>query len=171
MGSHSNYHFSSAKRRGFHKLSGCSPAARHRRVEIRGGEEKTNGNTHPLCRRKVTSPCGTSRLNLCGACTPQNNRHHRLSLRVCGKIAAACFEGTNQKAESGCGWRPRPRGPPGKHATCARVSVRRGCHAFRRLASHIFGGHASLFTGRLSGLVTEQVLPSGPSAAANSSSY
>lgn len=33
--------------------------------------EGQQGNAHPPCRRRVTSPCGaTSRLNLCGAGTP-----------------------------------------------------------------------------------------------------
>lgn len=74
---------------------------------------------------------------------PSLSNRRRLSLRVRGGIAAACFEGTNQKAERGRGRRPRPRAARG--ARDLRALVRQpgaarlpppGVSACPRLSSH-----------------------------------
>lgn len=88
--------------------------------------EGKQGNTHPPCTRRVTSPCAaTSRLNLCGAATPFNNRRSRLGLRVRGESPPPVSKGPIRRQRGGVSGGPAP-GPPPEHATCARGSVSEG---------------------------------------------
>lgn len=112
--------------------------------------EGKQGNTHPPCTRRVTSPCAaTSRLNLCGAATPFNNRRSRLGLRVRGESPPPVSKGPIRRQRGGVSGGPAP-GPPPEHATCARLS-QRGRRALRQLSRDL-PGRASLFTERPCGV-------------------
>lgn len=77
--------------------------------------EGKQGNTHPPCTRRVTSPCAaTSRLNLCGAATPFNNRRSRLGLRVRGESPPPVSKGPIRRQRGGVSGGPAPGPPPGR---------------------------------------------------------
>lgn len=129
-GSRPNLPFDSAERRGFPEPTRPGAEARRKRVEVRAEKRRQTGKYSPALHEE-------GHFSLCGDISAQSVRcRHALQQppqppRPQGsrRIAAACFEGTNQKAERGRVRRPRPRaapGPPPEHATCARGSVSEG---------------------------------------------
>lgn len=145
------------ERQGFPEPACPGAEARRQRVEVRAEKRRQTGKDSPAlteeghfslrgdisaqsvrCRPALKQPPQPTR--------PQGSR----------RIAAACFEGTNQQAGRGRARRPRPRAAPGARDLRASLS-QRGRGACRQL-SHDFHGHASLFTERPSAIVSVHVL-------------
>lgn len=150
-GSHPNLLFDSAERRGFPEPTRPGAEARRKRVEVRAEKRRQTGKYSPALHEE-------GHFSLCGDISAQSVRcRHALQQppqppRPQGsrRIAAACFEGTNQKAERGRVRRPRPRAAPGARDLRARLS-QRGRRALRQLSRDL-PGHASLFTERPCGV-------------------